>query len=60
MLHVADAAVSKAPKLRILGHHVDATPRLPHGLVQVGNDGAIVKVRDVELGGRADAVPIVV
>ena len=60
MLHVADAAVAKAPKLRVFGHHIDATSRLPHGIVQVGNDGAIVKVRDVELGGRADAMPIVV
>ena len=60
MLDVADAAVAKAPKLRILGHHIDATSRFPHGIVQMGNHGAIVKVRDVELGGRADAMPIVV
>ena len=45
---------------RVFGHHVDATPGLPHGVVEMRDHGAVIEaVGYVELLWRADPMPVV-
>lgn len=43
----------------VFGHHVDATPGLPHGVVEMRDHGAVVEPGDVELLWRTDPMPVV-